>query len=110
AIQAFNRVGNLAKNATSATVDETLFKEASEGNLYNAYKNVNTDAKAGIAAGDYKKALNAFTELTGPINEFFDAVMVMDKDEKIKENRLALLKGIDDMIKEVAAFDKIVLA
>ena len=110
AIQAFNRVGNLAKNATRDNVDEALFKETSEGNLYNAYKKVKTDAKAGIAAGDYKKALYAFTELTGPINEFFDAVMVMDKDEKIKENRLALLKGIDDMIKEVAAFDKIVLA
>ena len=47
--------------------------------------------------------------LTAPINNFFDNVMVMDKDENIKHNRLALLKNIDDLIKTIADFSKIVL-
>ena len=48
-------------------------------------------------------------ELTVPINNFFDNVMVMDKDEQIKNNRLALLKNIDTLIKSIADFGKIVL-
>ena len=48
-------------------------------------------------------------ELTAPINNFFDNVMVMDKDEQIKNNRLALLKNIDTLIKSTADFGKIVL-
>ena len=44
-----------------------------------------------------------------PIDAFFDAVMVMDKDEAVKNNRLALLKSIDALVNRVADFSKIVL-
>ncbi len=51
-----------------------------------------------------------FKDLAEPINAFFDAVMVMADDEKIRKNRLALLKGVDDLLREVADFSKIVQA
>ena len=43
-------------------------------------------------------------------DNFFDAVMVMDKDEAVKNNRLGLLKSVDNLICQVADFSKIVLA
>ena len=55
-------------------------------------------------------ALDDLEELAAPIDAFFDAVMVMDKDEKIRKNRLGLLKAIDALVNEVADFSKIVLA
>ena len=47
--------------------------------------------------------------LAAAIAAFFDAVMVMDQDERIKANRLSLLKSIDDYLLETADFSKIVL-
>jgi glycyl-tRNA synthetase beta chain len=47
--------------------------------------------------------------LTAPIDMFFDKVMVMDKDEVIKNNRLGLLKNIDNLVKKTADFSRIVL-
>ena len=58
---------------------------------------------------DYVKAIEEMQALTTPINNFFDNVMVMDKDEQIKNNRLALLKNIDNLVKTIADFSKIVL-
>ena len=47
--------------------------------------------------------------LAKAIDAFFDAVMVMDKDERIKTNRLSLLKAIDNYLLETADYSKIVL-
>ena len=52
----------------------------------------------------------ALAALRAPIDRFFDEVMVMDKDEAIKNNRLGLLKSIDAIVGRVAGFTKIVLA
>ena len=49
-------------------------------------------------------------KLRVPVDAFFDDVMVMDKDEKIKNNRLGLLKSIDQLVSRIADFTKIVLA
>ena len=53
-------------------------------------------------------ALKLLSEMTGPVEEFFVKVMVMDKDEKLKMNRLALLKTLENMYLEFADFSKIV--
>lgn len=50
------------------------------------------DVETALNNKDYKTAIDKMQELTAPINNFFDNVMVMDKDEQIKNNRLALLK------------------
>ena len=63
-----------------------------------------------IAGQDFAGAIDALTELARPIDKFFDDVMVMDKDEKIKGNRLGLLKSIDMLVAQVADFSKVVLA
>ena len=109
AIQAFVRVGNISKKAEIITIDESLFALAEEKALYSAYVEVAKTVETALANKDYKVAIDKIQTLATPINTFFDKVMVMDKDENIKNNRLALLKNIDTLIKSIADFGKIVL-
>lgn len=109
AIQAFVRVGNISKKAENNVINEALFTLDEEKVLYNTYVAVAKDVENALNNKDYKTAIDKMQELTAPINNFFDNVMVMDKDEQIKNNRLALLKNIDTLIKSIADFGKIVL-
>lgn len=108
-IQAFVRVANLARKAGSADVDASLFTAEEEKSLYQAYTSTASALESLIAGQDYTGAIDALSELSQPIDAFFDGVMVMDKDEKIKANRLGLLRATDLLISRVADFTKIVL-
>ena len=109
AIQAFVRVGNISKKAEKVQINPSLFALDAEKALYEAYSAVEEKVHVAIVKADYVKAIEEMQALTAPINNFFDNVMVMDKDEQIKNNRLALLKNIDNLIKTIADFSKIVL-
>lgn len=107
-VQAFVRAGNLAKNAGGTAMEAELFREPAEKSLYQAYISTESSVESLVEGKDYAGAIDALVELAQPIDAFFDGVMVMDKDEKIKNNRLALLKSIDGIIGRVADFGKIV--
>lgn len=109
AIQAFVRVGNISKKAEKVQINPSLFALDAEKALYESYSTVEEKVHVAIVKADYVKAIEEMQALTAPINNFFDNVMVMDKDEQIKNNRLALLKNIDNLIKTIADFSKIVL-
>lgn len=111
-IQAFVRTGNIARKAedVQAAVETGLLAEQVEKDLYKAYDDASDKAEKEIAAQDYAGAIATLSQLAAPIDAFFDGVMVMDKDEKIKNNRLGLLKLVDNLICQVADFSKIVLA
>ncbi len=64
----------------------------------------------GIAEKDFNTALNKLAALRPPVDAFFDHVMVMDKDEKIRFNRLSLLSEISALFHKIADFSKIVTA
>lgn len=105
-IQSFVRVSNIAKE-NILSVDEALFIETEEKDLYAAYSGISKNITT--MNDNYALILTELIKLAVPIDKFFDKVMVMDKDEKIKNNRLALLKNIDNSIKQIADFTKIVL-
>ena len=107
-VQAFVRAANLAKKAESSSIDAGLLKAAEENALYQVYASVSDEVQQLLEAKDYEGALEALTRLAAPIDAFFDGVMVMDKDEKIKNNRLGLLKSIHIIVNKVADFNKIV--
>ncbi|MBM6833883.1 glycine--tRNA ligase subunit beta [Megamonas hypermegale] len=109
AIQAFVRVNNISKKAENTTINPALFTLDEEKALYETYGTVESKVHDAIVKVDYVKAIEEMQALTAPINNFFDNVMVMDKDEQIKNNRLALLKNIDNLVKTIADFSKIVL-
>ena len=102
-VQSFVRVGNIARSVTGGTVDPARFKAEEEGALLSAYQ------AAAAARAEGEDTLPAEQALGKAINAFFDAVMVMDKDARVKENRLSLLKMIDDYLLETADYSKIVL-
>ena len=102
-VQSFVRVGNIARSVTGSTVDPALFKAEEEGALLSAYQ------AAAAARAEGEDTLPTEQALGRAIDTFFDAVMVMDKDARVKENRLSLLKMIDDYLLETADYSKIVL-
>lgn len=111
-IQAFVRTGNIARKAENvqAAVEADILAEQVEKNLCKAYEAAASKVEKEITTQDYAGAIVTLSQLAAPIDAFFDGVMVMDKDEKIKNNRLGLLKLVDNLICQVADFSKIVLA
>jgi glycyl-tRNA synthetase beta chain len=85
------RVANILKGKETAALNESLLKEDVERSLLGAYRDA--EAKIGklLADEDFDGATAVLLALKGPIDDFFNGVMVMDKDEKIRDNRLALL-------------------
>ena len=102
-VQSFVRVGNIARAAETGIVDSALFAAQEEGGLLSAYENAVT------ARAEGADPLAAEQALAKAIDAFFDAVMVMDKDERVRANRLALLKAIDNYLLQTANYSKIVL-
>ncbi len=79
-----NRVLRILKEDSSKSVDRSLFRESAENMLLEQIKTVEDDA-------DYNTYLKQLIEINPSVEKFFNDVLVMDNDEKIKENRLALL-------------------
>lgn len=109
-IQAFTRVENISKNnVVEAPVDAALFQDGAEKALFEAVDKVAAATAPLAAERKYGELLAANDELAAPVNAFFDAVMVMDKDEKVKNNRLALLNQVKKQVNQVADLSQLVM-
>ncbi|MCL2767015.1 MAG: glycine--tRNA ligase subunit beta [Peptococcaceae bacterium] len=106
-LSTFVRANNLAKNATGAEVDPALLSDESEQDLYRRLQEVTSKSAGLLAAKDYHSMLAAVATLQEPIARFFDDVMVMVEDEKVRANRLALLRDLASLVKQVADLSKI---
>jgi glycyl-tRNA synthetase beta chain len=103
----FKRVGNIVKEGVETPVDAALFQEGAEGILLAALSGVEQKVAAAVAQGGYVSALEEIATLRGPVDGFFDSVMVMAEDEKVRSNRLALLTRIARLFSGVADFGRI---
>jgi glycyl-tRNA synthetase beta chain len=104
---AFKRVGNIVKEGVDALVDTSLFQDGAEGDLYEAIQTVKSSADGLISAGLWLDALTKIATLRGPVDRFFDKVMVMAEDPQVRTNRLALLTRIADLFGKIADFSRI---
>lgn len=107
-LTAFNRVSTLAQKSESDKVNKDLLKEEAETNLYKAFTNTKEKVNELLNDKKYSEALDAFASLRPSIDAMFDSVMIMDKDEAIKNNRLGLLKQIYDTMLSICDLSKIV--
>jgi len=107
AVEAFNRVCNLASKADSKQVDALLFADDAEKKLYEAWQGAHGGFIQAFAEANLAEALAALSSLSAPIAAFFEAVMVMAEDEAVRRNRLALLSLIADDVRTFADFSKL---
>lgn len=99
-IENANRVIRILKDSSFDIIDEDLFQFDEERNLYAAVKSI-------TETDDYSNYLNQLIGLNSKVDAFFDKVLVMDKDENIKNNRIGLLTLLKGHYNLVADFTKI---
>ncbi|MBX4954627.1 glycine--tRNA ligase subunit beta [Rhizobium lentis] len=88
-------------------VSQALFKLDAEKELFAAISSASKDAADAVAAEDFRSAMEALSKLRGPVDRFFEDVLVNDEDAAIRANRLALLRLIREATGTVADFSKI---
>jgi len=103
------RAMNIIKGSEIRAVEKGLLQHESEKSLYQDVQQTEKKVKNLIQKGKYREALTTIASLREAIDSFFDGVMVMDKDMKIRDNRLALLSRVASMVSRIADFSKIVV-
>jgi glycyl-tRNA synthetase beta chain len=107
----FKRIKNILKQAQLERtreipeIVEALLAPGPEQGLFDAYRRV-CDRLAGLA--DYQRKLEAIASLRPEVDLFFDKILVNDPDEKIRQNRLALLSCLLTEFSRIADFSEIV--
>jgi glycyl-tRNA synthetase beta chain len=108
-IMVFKRVGNIIpEDFVFSNVDVNLLVSEPEKELYKKFIEIKDKFKQFIENKDYDKALGLMLELKPYIDRFFDNVMIMVEDKKLKNNRLSLLKEINDSFRNIADFTKLI--
>jgi len=103
----FKRVENIIRKANvsgNLTADSSFFEDPSETELFSAVSNVKAVVENLIQDGDYGQALSKIATLRSKVDTLFEDVMVMADDEKIKNNRIALLSSVSGLFKNIANF------
>ncbi|MCW8915005.1 MAG: glycine--tRNA ligase subunit beta [Magnetovibrio sp.] len=87
--------------------DEAAFVEDAERNLFAALNDAGAEGSKLAGEEKFEDAMAALAKLRGPLDTFFEDVMVNADDEKVRENRLKLLSQIQSVMGEIADFSKI---
>nr|WP_307774461.1 glycine--tRNA ligase subunit beta [uncultured Cetobacterium sp.] len=95
------RVGNISKGFAGDIVDPSLLKEEVEKELFEKTNEVSRLAEEKLNEKDYIGYLNTILTTEDVINRYFESIMVMDKDESIKNNRLSQLNVIGDIFNKI---------
>ena len=104
------RIRNILKTVethASIKIDESLLAEKQEKDLFNLLKGLEPEVNTLSSKGKYPEALQKLSTLKIPVDAFFDNVMVMDKDEELRRNRIALLHKLNELFLEIADFSKL---
>jgi glycyl-tRNA synthetase beta chain len=106
------RIANIVRQAENkgesfADADFSALKEPAEIALFEALQAATRSAKPLFDSGDFAGYLKAFASLKSPVDSFFDAVMVMTDDKRLRENRLALLTDMRKAMNRFADISKL---
>lgn len=106
-LQAFTRVSNMIKDADNTEVNPDLFETEEEKALYSACQAMQVNLPQKYAVYDYEGVAEVLSEGIAAINDFLDNVLVMHKDEAVKENRLHLLALTYSLIQPLGDIKKL---
>ncbi len=101
---AVKRVFNILKDFDKVDVDSTLFSQKEESELFDKIKELESESNKLVFEKRYEELLDNIVSIKDAINSFFDNVMVMDKDERIKINRLSMLNRLKRIVLNIADF------
>ncbi len=104
------RIVNILKkagNGIGGAADRTLFSEPAERALAEHIAELGPQVDARMAAADFTGALTLMARMRDPVDRFFDEVMVMTEDARVRTNRLALLSGLRHLMNQVADISKL---
>jgi len=102
-----NRV--ILPNSADLPVNQNLFQEEIEGKLFQDYEAIGQQIADLSETGNYQESFDKLHSLKAQVDQFFDQVMVMDKNEDIKNNRLNVLTNLARKIWSIADFSKLVI-
>lgn len=109
-VQVSVRVSNLCKKIEKeVAISGALFKDESENKLHEVIAAVSKEIIPEIVLYDYAAVLKAGEKVIEPVNTFFDNVMIMDEDENVKNNRLAMLEEVRGIVNAVGDLSLLVL-
>jgi glycyl-tRNA synthetase beta chain len=108
---AFKRVANIVekqgRDVQAEAVNPGLFQDASEGALYQSARNASEAVQAALGKEDASAALAAARGLKGPVDVFFEKVLVMTDDRRLRENRVRLLREVAQVFAPLADMSRI---
>jgi glycyl-tRNA synthetase beta chain len=104
---AFKRVFNIVKNQPRESFNRKCLIEPAEKLLFRNYSNIMVEVERSLSERNYIDAILKMKSLKEPIDKYFDEVLVMDKDEEIRRNRISMLWEIRDLFFKLADFSKI---
>ena len=107
------RIGNILKKAAlekTGNVNRKLLTENNEISLFEALTTASDNVRPMVEKRQYTEALAALASLRGPVDKFFDDVMVMADDERVRNNRLALLSELRALFLEIADISRLAIA
>jgi glycyl-tRNA synthetase beta chain len=104
---AFKRVINISRDAAAGEVSELLFEHPEEKLLLDATGLMELEVAAALERRDYPAVCRALAKLRGPVDAYFDKVLVMAEDERLRRNRLSLLSRISQTFLQMADFSRI---
>jgi glycyl-tRNA synthetase beta chain len=106
------RISNILKKneealAQAGSVDAALLQDEAEKKLYASVQRVQPEVDAAFERGDFSGTLKTLAQLRDDVDAFFNDVMVMAEDVKLRNNRLALLSILHRMMNRVADISKL---
>jgi glycyl-tRNA synthetase beta chain len=100
---------NILRDQPVSKVHADLLSEKEEKELASTYSIIEHNARPMIARGDFQAAQNIIFRLEPVLNAFFDRVLVMAEDRKVRQNRLGLLRTIQKLLAGVADYSQVVV-
>jgi len=105
---ASKRVENIIKKSdVNVDISEELFEQDEEKDLYKTYKDMEQAFISYASKGEYSSALKLMAGLKGPIDVFFEKVLVMSESTAVRQNRICLLKTLVNLFDRIARFSRI---
>lgn len=103
------RVNNILRGQPRHKVNEDLLLEKQERELHTTFSIIKDNITPLIVSGDFAKAQRMAFRMRSAINDFFDHVLVMAEDKRLRRNRLALLQEISRLLGEIADYSQVVI-